>query len=82
VVPSLQKLPWAESYAPFTWPATAKGSEEAYRQATRALDPIRYVSHAAPAALLFQFSNTDIYIAKARAMGIFRGASAILTSDL
>jgi len=39
-------------------------SEAAYRLATKALDPINFVPDAAPAALLFQFSNNDKYISK------------------
>jgi dienelactone hydrolase len=62
---------WSLKY----WPGTAKGGEEAYRQAMRAVDPILYVPHAAPAALLFQFSNTDIYISKDSATAFFAAAS-------
>src|ERR1700682_607791 len=49
---------WSLKY----WPASAAKGEAAYRLAINALDPINYVSGAAPAALLFQFSNTDKYI--------------------
>jgi len=62
---------WSLKY----WPASAAKGEEAYRLAINALDPIRYVSGAAPAALLFQFSNTDKYIPKATASEFVLAAS-------
>ena len=62
---------WSLKY----WPASAAKGEEAYRLAIGALDPIRYVSGAAPAALLFQFSNTDKYIQKATASEFVLAAS-------
>ncbi|HXM35646.1 MAG TPA: hypothetical protein VN920_10695, partial [Pyrinomonadaceae bacterium] len=57
------------------WPASAAKGEAAYRLAINALDPINYVSGAAPAALLFQFSNTDKYIPKATASAYALAAS-------
>lgn len=62
---------WSLKY----WPATAARGKEAYRKAINAVDPIHYVSRAAPAALLFQFSNSDIYISKAMATAFFNKAS-------
>ncbi|MGI9167805.1 MAG: hypothetical protein ACR2G5_15740 [Pyrinomonadaceae bacterium] len=40
-----------------------------------ALEPIKSVAHAAPAALLFQFANIDKYIPKASATAFFAAAS-------
>jgi dienelactone hydrolase len=54
---------WSLKY----WPASAAKGEDAYRLAVNALDPINYVSAAAPATLLFQFSKTDKYIPTASA---------------
>jgi dienelactone hydrolase len=62
---------WSLKY----WPATAAGGEKFYRDALDPVDPIRFVSHAAPAALLFQFSNNDKYISKETAMA-FSGAAS------
>ena len=62
---------WSLKY----WPVTAAKGEEAYRQAMDAVDPINYVHRAAPANLLFQFSNTDKFIPKATAMAYFEAAS-------
>jgi dienelactone hydrolase len=62
---------WSLKY----WPATAARGEAAYRQAVSPLDPIRYVSRAAPAALFFQFAERDKYIPKAVATEFFDKAS-------
>lgn len=62
---------WSLKY----WPKTATKGEAAYRQATNDLDPIHYVSQAAPAAFLFQFANTDKYISKPAATALFENAS-------
>jgi dienelactone hydrolase len=51
---------WSLKY----WPKSAAKGEAAYRLATKAVDPINFVPNAAPAALLFQFSNNDKYISK------------------
>jgi len=54
---------WSLKY----WPASAAKGEEAYRRAIKVVDPVNYVPRAAPAALLFQFSNNDKYISKTTA---------------
>jgi len=62
---------WSLKY----WPATAAGGEKVYRDALNPVDPIHFVAHAAPAALLFQFSNRDKYISKETAMAFSNAAS-------
>jgi dienelactone hydrolase len=62
---------WSLKY----WPATAKRGEVAYRHSMKAVDPIHYVSHASPAALFFQFANSDVFIPKAAATAFFEKAS-------
>ena len=62
---------WSLKY----WPATAARGELAYRQALKDVDPIRHISRAAPAALLFQFSNADKYISREAADDFYRRAS-------
>ena len=62
---------WSLKY----WPATASKGEEAYRQTLNEVDPINHISRAAPAALLFQFANTDKYIPKTAANQFFDAAS-------
>ena len=61
---------WSLKY----WPVTAKAGEETYRQATKEIDPINYVSHAAPAALFFQFATSDKFIPRDTALGYFAAA--------
>jgi hypothetical protein len=51
---------WSLKY----WPGPSKNGAEVYKQAVRDVDPIGYVSYAAPAALFFQFANKDKYISK------------------
>lgn len=51
---------WSLKY----WPATAAAGENAYREAIDPVDPIHFVPHAAPAALLFQFATRDKYISR------------------
>jgi dienelactone hydrolase len=63
--------PWSLKY----WPKTAAHGNEAYEQAVTPLDPIIHVAHGAPAAFLFQFANTDQYIAKEDATAYFNQAS-------
>jgi hypothetical protein len=46
-----------------------------YEAALSVVDPEFYVSHAAPAALLFQFSNDDFYIPNDLAQEFFDTAS-------
>ena len=62
---------WSLKY----WPVTASKGEEVYRQTLNAVDPINHVPRAAPAALLFQFANTDKYIPKTAATQFFDAAS-------
>jgi dienelactone hydrolase len=58
---------WSLKY----WPVTAAHGNDVYQRAVEDLDPIRYVSHAAPAALLFQFAKTDHYITKEATTAFF-----------
>ena len=51
---------WSLKY----WPGPSKNGAEVYKQAVRDVDPIGYVSYAAPAALFFQFANKDKFISK------------------
>jgi dienelactone hydrolase len=62
---------WSLKY----WPATATDGEKAYRDALGPVDPIHFVAHAAPAAVLFQFSNNDKYISKETAIAFSDAAS-------
>lgn len=54
---------WSLKY----WKGPSKNGAEAYRRGMDTVDPINYVSRAAPSAVLFQFSNADKYISKATA---------------
>jgi len=62
---------WSLKYLP----VTASSGEDIYRQSMNALEPIKSVSHAAPASLLFQFANIDKYIPKTSASAFFAAAS-------
>ena len=62
---------WSLEY----WPVTAARGKDVYQRAVEELDPVRYVSHAAPAALLFQFAKTDHYITTEAAAAFFEKAS-------
>jgi pimeloyl-ACP methyl ester carboxylesterase len=62
---------WSLKY----WKGTAAQGEAAYRAALADVDPLGYISQAAPAALLFQFSRRDIYIAEPVAKEFFERAS-------
>lgn len=62
---------WSLKY----WPETASGGEGAYRQAMQGVDPIRYISRAAPAELLFQFADSDVYISEQTALAFYNAAS-------
>lgn len=62
---------WSLEY----WPETAADGEDAYRQAMRDVDPIYYISRAAPASLLFQFADSDIYISEQTALEFYGEAS-------
>jgi dienelactone hydrolase len=48
---------------------------EAYDPFVRDLDPIRYIPHAAPATVLFQFSEGDAFVPKEKAISFFNAAS-------
>ena len=63
---------WSLKY----WPVTAKAGEEVYRQAMKEIDPINYVSHAAPASLLFQFAKSDKFIPRETALSYFNAAGS------
>jgi dienelactone hydrolase len=62
---------WSLKY----WPATGAQGKEAYQKTLSAVDPIQHVSHAAPAALLFQFAKTDEFIPETVANAFFDAAS-------
>jgi len=62
---------WSLKY----WRGTAANGEDIYRQAMKPVDPINYISRAAPATLLFQFSNNDKFIPKATATAYYKAAS-------
>ena len=57
------------------WPATGSKGVEAYREAMATVDPIGYIQHAAPAALLFQFSKNDAYISTEAATQFYEAGS-------
>lgn len=61
---------WSLKY----WPVTAAGGAETYRQTMKEVDPIQHISRAAPASLLFQFSNNDKFISKQVAQEFFGAA--------
>lgn len=63
---------WSLDYWLEAAPAPAK---EAYRQALKPVDPITQIAHARPAALLFQFANSDEHIRKEAAIA-FSGAAS------
>jgi|ERR1700730_2871716 len=62
---------WSLKY----WSGPSKNGAEVYKQAVRDVDPIGYVSYAAPAALFFQFASKDKYISKDVANTFFAAAS-------
>ena len=62
---------WSLKY----WSGPSKNGAEAYKQTMRDVDPIGYVSYAAPAALFFQFANNDKFISKDVANAFFAAAS-------
>ena len=62
---------WSLKY----WSGPSKNGAEVYKQAMRDVDPIGYVSYAAPAALFFQFASKDKYISKDVANTFFAAAS-------
>jgi len=62
---------WSLKY----WKGPSKNGADVYRQAVKDVDPIGYVSQAAPASLLFQFANHDKYISKEVAEEFFAAAS-------
>jgi len=51
------------------------GGAEKYRDVMRTVDPESYISRAAPATLLFQFSNADKYISRTTANAFYETAS-------
>jgi dienelactone hydrolase len=62
---------WSLKY----WKAPSKNGAEAYTKAVKDVDPIGYISRAAPATVLFQFANNDKYITKEVAEAFFAAAS-------
>ncbi|WP_143017095.1 hypothetical protein [Catalinimonas alkaloidigena] len=62
---------WSLKY----WPHTATAGEAHYRQALASVDPEQFVAQAAPAALLFQFAQHDIYISHDVANAFYEIAS-------
>lgn len=62
---------WSLKY----WAGPSKKGADVYKQALKDVDPIGYVSHAAPASLLFQFANNDKYISKEVADEFYAAAS-------
>ncbi len=61
---------WSLKY----WPVTAAEGAETYRRIMKEVDPIQYISRAAPANVLFQFANNDKFISKAVAQEFFDAA--------
>ena len=62
---------WSLKY----WPNTAASGAEHYKQVMSSVDPIRYVSRAAPATILFQFSTDDKFITNSAAKAFWDAAS-------
>lgn len=63
---------WSLAY----WLAKTDASKkEAYRLAMKEVDPFTNISRAAPAAILFQFANSDEHITKTAAIALFDAAS-------
>lgn len=62
---------WSLKY----WPPTAVGGEQAYRVAVAPVDPIHFITRAAPAGLFFQFASRDIYISRETALAFSDAAS-------
>ena len=62
---------WSLNY----WKGPSQKGADVYRQAVKDVDPIGYVSQAAPASLLFQFATHDKYISKQVADEFFAAAS-------
>ncbi len=56
-------------------PVTDRQGRLAYTQAMRVFDPIYHVAHAAPAALFFQFANSDRFIPKDTAQQLYDAGS-------
>lgn len=57
------------------WNPAPADKREDYRNGMVAFDPIRYVDHAAPAALFFQFSTSDRFIPNVTAEEFYNAAS-------
>jgi dienelactone hydrolase len=56
------------------WQSEGSRDEEAYRAGMAPVDPISYLAHISPAALLFQFADQDIYVSKADAQEQYAAA--------
>ncbi len=63
--------PWSLKY----WQEPGTNGVEAYRRGMKTVDPIGYVGRAAPASLMFQFSNADKYISRTTALAYYDAAS-------
>lgn len=57
------------------WKPAPADKQEEYRAGMAAFDPIRYVDHAAPGALFFQFSTSDRFIPNTTAEEFYNAAS-------
>ena len=62
---------WSLKY----WKGPRQSGADAYRTGMASVDPINFVSRAAPASLLFQFSKADKYISKETAEAYYNAAS-------
>jgi dienelactone hydrolase len=62
---------WSLKY----WKGPSKKGADVYKEAVKDVDPIGYVSHAAPASLLFQFAKDDEFISREVAEEFFNAAS-------
>lgn len=62
---------WSLKY----WKEPSASGPETYMRLMDPVDPINYVSRAAPASLMFQFSNADKYISRTTADAYYGAAS-------
>jgi dienelactone hydrolase len=62
---------WSLKY----WPLTGSKGVDKYRQAMAVVDPLGYVSHAAPASLFYQFAKNDTYISEEAAQEFYTAGS-------
>jgi dienelactone hydrolase len=69
-------LPYQSRFLRSQCPRLKRARLAAYLQALRVVDPIRYVGHAAPSALLFQVGTRDTLATRRQQQAYFRAASA------